>query len=111
MKRILVATAAMALMLPTFGAAATYEYIDRSGTVRTVEAADAEEALALSAPHTTHSGVKLGTQLYGAGLQAAHQYRYVNMMGELKTIAASSPYDAYLRAADRMPTSGVQLVE
>lgn len=60
MKKITTASIALAIsLLPVIAFASTYQYIDRNGTLRSVEANSPTQALAIAPNIALHSGVML----------------------------------------------------
>jgi hypothetical protein len=122
-KGILVAAA---VLLPAASFAATYNYVDTSGSVRTVSADSATAAIAVAPDRAAHSGVAIdngvvagsvagastsaGTGTPGVpstGLAANGNYDYVNVSGMVKTVSAGSPQEALFAAGDIAMHSGV----
>ena len=107
--------------------AATYQYVDTAGNLRSVEANSPEQALAIAPNIGIHSGVDLysGTALNsttytgnytGSGLASnqdtgvtynATTYQYVNTSGQLQTIPATNAEQAFSLATNIAPKSGV----
>lgn len=93
--------------------AATYQYVNGSGEIKTVTADNATSALEMAPERAPRSGVMLVTSSNdalpsngGAGMT----YGYVNMSGVIVEITAVSANDALLKATDRAPRSGVILI-
>jgi hypothetical protein len=61
MKKILVFVLAAAFLVPSISLAATYQYVDFLGNVKSVEAPNAAEALVTPKDISPHSGVMLVT--------------------------------------------------
>lgn len=108
MKKILTLAALGALLAPLPSLAATYQYVAIDGTVQDVEAATAQEALAMISVRSdvTNSGVKLDTGVLEEGEQVGHVYTYVAVDGTVRSIYAANIDAAYLLATDRMFNSG-----
>lgn len=110
--------------LPAATFAATYHYVDTTGTVRTVEAVNANDAFNHAANIAVHSGVTLDQGLLEAGDQipvanatgmtasnGMASYRYVDMTGTVREVIAASPNAALMMATDRDPNSGVLIYQ
>jgi len=109
------------LVLPAVSLAATYHYVDTSGTVRSVEATSATDAMNNAVNMAPHSGVALdqgvldsgdkvtggGTMSTGNSTPVANQYHYVDVTGTVRNITASSPAQALALAVNKDPHSGV----
>jgi hypothetical protein len=104
MKNLLLALSAMAaLAVPTASFAATYHYVDTSGSVRTVEASSAQAAFNSATDRAANSGVTLDTGVLDSGDSVSGTangdlYHYVDMTGVVRSVNAVSA-DAALSAA------------
>jgi hypothetical protein len=108
------------LALPLTGFAATYDYIDADGTVQTVSANDASEALAQADDKDMHSGVMLhdglldaGDTVFGIGGSgdasvASSGYQYVDTNGVVQEVSATNAAEAFQMATNIDEHSGVQ---
>lgn len=114
MKTTLIAVLAMAALAvaPVAASASTYAYVATNGTVSTVAANSAAEALTVSNLADT-SGVILVTDdtLIMSGFVPASggTYAYVNVNGGVSTVVASNPSQA-LTVSNLADTSGVMLI-
>lgn len=119
MKTAMIVSAAM-MALPAATFAATYHYVDTTGTVRTIEAPNAAAAFDNAANIAPHSGVTLDQNLLETGDQipiataagmttsgGMASYRYVDTNGTVREVVAASPSAALMLATDRDPNSGV----
>lgn len=97
--------------LPLISSAATYNYVDLSGTVQSFEAATAADALIMvsAAGNTIHSGVALDRPLLEDGEEVGNTYLYVAMDGTIKAVQAATVDAAFVLAVDREPSSGMLL--
>jgi hypothetical protein len=77
---------------PWVTSAATYNYIDLGGMVRSLEANTAEEALALvvAMPNTLHTGVLLDQGILTDGEVYGYTYSYTDAAGTTGVITAES---------------------
>jgi len=104
--------------------AATYQYVDTSGSLRTMTADNSAQALATAPNIAVHSGVMLvtgspivtnttttytGTTYTGTVSGDNEAYGYINTSGNFVTVVAKSPAEAML-ASDKATHSGVILV-
>lgn len=107
--------------VPAIGFAAEYHYVDTSGTVQTINASNASEALAMPSDMAPTSGVALdvgvldeGDTVVGSvsgetGGSGGLEYHYVDTSGTVQTIPAVSAEAALMNAPGIAPTSGVAL--
>lgn len=96
--------------------AATYQYVNASGSLSSVTADSASEALATAFNLGSHSGVMLvtGTPVTQT-VQAqattqttgSSQYLYVNNQGTVSSVNANSSVEAFAKAFNISPHSGV----
>lgn len=121
------------LSLPAVSFASTYQFIDTSGNLKSVEANSATEALNTAYHLAVHSGVILATSyskldaMGGSdtstntayttaddykytGTGGANMYAYVKTNGDIGYITADSVSSALANATDIMYNSGVQVV-
>lgn len=128
--KLAVATLAV-LGLASSALAATYQYVDTSGNLRSVEANSPEQAIAIAPNIALHSGVALSsgtaflTGTYtgnytGSGVvtnqdtgitYSVTTYQYVNTSGQVQAIQATSAEQAFEMAVNIAPHSGVMRVE
>jgi hypothetical protein len=109
-------------VLPLASMAATYHYVDTSGTVRTIEANNAADASASATNIDPHSGVSLdmgvldsGDSVNGTGTNtvtvtatgSGNTYHYVDTSGIVRTVVAASAAAALAAAVNIAPNSGV----
>ena len=99
--------------LPFVSSAATYHYVDITGTVRSLEATSASAALNIvsAMPNTLHTGVKLDQGLLEAGDEMGNYYLYQNTSGGTSIIRAATADGAYLLATDRAPSAILYLID
>ena len=120
MKKTALTLSAILLALPAASFAATYHYVDTTGTVRTIEAANAADAFTNATNIAPHSGVGLDQGILesgdtipvstAAGMTHSgdpESYRYVDVNGTVREVVATSPSAALMMATDRDPNSGV----
>ena len=124
MKNSLVSILALGAIaaLPFASMAATYHYVDTSGTIRTIEAANSTDAMAMAVNLAPHSGVALdmgvlesGDSMNGTGTNtgtvattgSANTYHYVDTSGIIRTVTAASAAAALAAAVNIAPHSGV----
>ena len=120
MKKITTAFVALATMvLPVIALASTYQYVDSSGTLRSVEASSPTEALARASNIGTHSGVMLVSSntvivpiTYPTPIQSGNGnlYQYIDVSGNLRTVRATSAAMALTTAPNIASHSGVMLI-
>jgi hypothetical protein len=123
-KALLLGAAALALV-PFTSMAATYHYVNTSGETASVEAPDAQTALAIAPDRHPNSGVAIDegmiddgedvtapaasasgdTSLYGTG--GADTYSYVNQAGVTAMVTAPNPETALVTAPNIDEHSGV----
>lgn len=131
MKKITTAFVALAIsILPAIAFASTYQYVDNSGNLRTVEANSPTQALATAPNIASHSGVMLASQGIVAGATVVvvptgttittvtptntaglFHYQYVNTSGNLQSVWANNSAVAIALAANIAYNSGVMLVK
>ncbi len=114
MKKLLLLSA-VAFGLPFAAFAATYNYVNTAGSLQSVQANNADQALALAANIAPHSGVALdtGTVIFAAPLSVSvgnATYEYVNTSGNLQAEQAPNAAMALAGAVNIAPNSGVMLV-
>lgn len=121
MQKILIALSAMAaLVVPTASFAATYFYVDTGGTVRSVEASSANEALATAPNRAATSGVTLdmgvlddGDSVVAPGIpntgSGSVTYHYVTNANVVESVEADTPSEAFSAATNISMHSGVAL--
>jgi len=119
----------VAIALPLTSFAATYFYVDKTGELETVEAANSTQALLIStADRDVHSGVAIDTgtleegqtvsatsnanNLFGTGGPAGIlTFQYVDVTGHVQFVGASNATEAIALAVNIHPNSGVVLAE
>lgn len=124
MKNSLVSVLALGAIavVPLASMAATYHYVDTSGTVRTIEAANSTDAMAMATNRDPQSGVALdmgvlesGDSVNGTGTNtvtvtttgSGNSYHYVDTSGIVRTVVAASAAAALAAAVNIAPHSGV----
>lgn len=120
MKKLFLSALAIAAVtvLPEASYAATYHYVDTSGTVRTVEADNANDAMQMAVNRDPNSGVTLDTGVLESGdtvvdtggttnAGTTDEYHYVDSSGIVQTIMAPSALAALSAAVDISAHSGV----
>ena len=110
MKTSLLALIAL-MAVPAVSVAATYHYIDTTGTVRTVEADTAAEAFVEAENIASHSGVAIDMGVLDGGdsvsMTSTDMYQYVSITGDVQFVSATSPQAALIIPGDIAPHSGV----
>jgi hypothetical protein len=105
MMKIAVLAGAAFLLTPLASFAATYHYVDTSGTVRTVSADNAAQAYAQAYNIAPHSGVTLDTGVLDSGdtvtgtntgtaSGSVNEFHYVDANGVVRTVTATTPSQA-----------------
>ncbi|HVX90732.1 MAG TPA: hypothetical protein VHC20_03810 [Candidatus Paceibacterota bacterium] len=120
MKKFLLAALAFGAVaaLPAASFAATYHYVDTSGTVRTIQADNANDAMLMATDRDPNSGVTLDTGVLdsgdtvtgtGTGSTSANadEYHYVDSSGIVRTVMAPSASVALSAAVNIGMHSGV----
>lgn len=118
MKKFLLAALAFGAVaaLPAASFAATYHYVDNSGTVRTIQADNASDAMMMASDRDPNSGVTLdtgvldsGDTVTGTGSTSANadEYHYVDSSGIVRTVMAPSASVALSAAVNIGMHSGV----
>jgi hypothetical protein len=122
MKKLFIVASALALGFPVAAFAATYDYVDTTGTMRTIVADSAAQALAIAPNIALHSGVAIHTgTIASASLPTVlgvsftpsgflHTYQYVDIAGNMRTVQAGSPAEALQIAPNIAPNSGVAAI-
>jgi len=94
--------------------AATYDFVDSSGNLRSVTANSSSEALLIAPNIGLHSGVVLhngsNPVVVYTGSVSSGQYLYVNSSGIAVAVNANSVAEAFARAINISPHSGVMLI-
>ncbi len=113
MKKLLALSFIGVLGFPLSSLAATYHYLDVTGTAHTVEAASATQALNFvnALPNTIHSGVALDMGILEPGENYGQTYQYRTIYGTNAYVQAATLDAARLLATDRAPTSGFYIVQ
>lgn len=113
MKKILALSLVGVFGLPLSSYAATYHYLDLSGTVHSVEASSATQALTyISAlPNTLHTGVALDQGILEQGENYGNTYQYRTVYGTNAYVEAVTVDAARALATDRDPNSGFYIVQ
>ncbi len=113
MKKLLALSLLGVFGLPLISSAATYHYVDVTGTVQSVEASSAAHALAYvtSLPTTIHTGVALDLGVLDAGDDHSNLYQYRTTYGTNAVVRAATLDAAYLLATDRAADSGFMLLD
>lgn len=108
MKPFILVAATAVLALPFVSFAQTYDYVALDGTIKSVVAPTAANALAQiqAQGDAMHSGVRAADGILAPGDQVGLTYTYVSTSGSLKSVTASSVDAAFMLAADRAPASG-----
>lgn len=98
---------------PLISSAATYNYLDLTGTVRSVDAPSATEALAYvnSLDTTLHTGVALDLGILNQGENFGQDYTYRTVNGTTVFLRAATYDAAWILATDRDPSSGIMLLK
>lgn len=120
MKNLFLAALAVGAVvaLPAASYAATYHYVDTSGTVRTIQANNANDAMLMATDRDPNSGVTLDTGVLDSGDTVvgtgngstsanADEYHYVNTSGIVETVIAPNPSVALSAATNIAMHSGV----
>lgn len=97
----------------------TYQYINTSGNIASVEAESTSQALITAPNIDPHSGVMLYSLATAVPAKIIDNsqtlpyvtYKYVNTTGQIQTVVASSADQAFSLATNIAPTSGVMRVE
>jgi hypothetical protein len=120
MKKVFAMLGAAVLISPVVATAATYNYVDMTGMVESIEASSPMQAMTLATDIHPRSGVALdeddmdaGTAIGGSGDTSggtANTYHYVTVDGEVKTVSAPSAAQV-LMMSDIHPHSGVAVDE
>lgn len=116
--KTMILLAAPLLLTPLASLAATYDYVDTSGTVQAVSANSASAALTTAPNIAVHSGVALadGTPIAGSSGGAVlgasgTAYNYVDTSGIVQTVTASTPAAAIATAPNISVHSGVTVAD
>lgn len=98
---------------PLISHAATYNYLDINGTVHSVDAPSATQALTFinSLDSTLHSGIALDLGLLNPGDDYGNDYQYRTIYGTNAVVHAATFDAARILAVDRAPTSGLLLLD
>ncbi len=107
------------LAFGTSASAATYQYVNVSGNIQSIDAANASLALASAVNIDPHSGVILYTPANAIGSAiggdnsgvSLNTYEYVDTSGQVRSVTASNPSEAMSIAPNKDPDSGVILVD
>lgn len=112
MKKILLALAVV-LAVPIASLAATYQYVDNGGALRSVQADNADQAMVAATDRAPNSGVMLysGTAMTTPSIPGGvpGKYHYVDNNNIVQSVMASSPEAALAAAVNIAPHSGVTL--
>jgi len=108
---LLVAT--LAVTMPAVASAATYAYVNTSGSLSYVAASSPDEAFLRATNRNPNSGVMLvsGTISTPTQVVPLSGYVYVNTAGKVVQISATSATEAFAKANDIAPHSGVMPVD
>jgi hypothetical protein len=108
MNKLLALSLLGVLASPFVSSAATYHYVDLTGTVHDIEAPTALQAFATveNSGQTIHSGVAPDLGIIRAGQNYGVDYSYVTNQGTVATVHAASLDAASALATDRAPNSG-----
>jgi hypothetical protein len=104
------------LLLPTISFAGNYQYIDTTGSLRSIEATNATIAINTAPSIAYNSGVRLVTSNdtipYNTPVTNASRnfYQYIDTSGNIRSINASSASIALASASNIATHSGVILV-
>lgn len=111
-KGILLTLAAALFAVPAIGLAASYHYVTMEGEIKTIEAANAAQALTIAhqngAAHD--SGVKADQGMLDEGDETGNTYLYVDISGNTKSVTAANVQAAFTLATDIAPDSGVVVI-
>ena len=99
-----------ALLIPAATFAATYEYVNTSGSLETETANSPAQAVSEPTDIAPTSGVILVTDTTTVNQSGNPTYEYVTTNGTLATISAENPTQAILEAGNKAPGSGVILL-
>ncbi len=106
------ALALVATLIPVAAFAATYDYVNTSGTLQTVSAPNAEVAIATAPNIAPDSGVMLdnGSPVTTTVSSGDPIFQYVTTAGMLATIHAANSTIAIQTAPNIAPNSGVMAI-
>jgi hypothetical protein len=120
MKNLKIALTALAISaLPVLALAGTYQYVDVSGNLRSVEANSPTQAIAIAPNIASHSGVMLaGNSTIVTPVTiptpipsgTGSLYQYIDISGNLRTVRATSASMALATAPNIASHSGVMLI-
>lgn len=117
MKTTFAVLGATVLLLPAAATAATFNYVDSMGMVRSIEADSSMQAIANAPNIHPRSGVAIDRGLVDVGddvavggsgdasMSGSNRYHYVTVNGEVRTVTANSAMEV-LNMNDIHPHSG-----
>ena len=111
-KGILLTLAGALLAIPAVGFAASYHYVSVDGEVKTIDAANATQALTIAHQNGAayDSGVKVDLGMLDEGDETGNVYMYVDVSGNTKSVTAANVQAAFALATDIAPDSGVVVI-
>ena len=108
---ILAMSALLMFGLTTFADAATYEYVNTNGTISTINADSADQAITTATNRAMGSGVILVTGNESVVTSSTNtQFGYVNESGVVVTVDANTSSQAFSESNNISDHSGVILI-